>query len=148
MDGYLAITVMLVLSSAFVFGAFGLTWFLSPKRPTKAKQAPYECGIVPTTEPAQRFPVRFYLIAMLFIIFDVEIVFLYPWAVASGRLGLAGLIAVAVFSIPVIVTLAYEFATGTIDWGPVKRRRSVAPEMTDPARSSRTTIRTVGRKAA
>lgn len=147
MDDYLPIVVMLILSTAFVLGAFGITWFLAPKRPTKAKQAPYECGIMPTSEPAQRFPVRFYLIAMIFIIFDIEIIFLYPWAVAYNQMGLFGLVEMVVFALAVVVSLAYLLSTGAMDWGPVASRRPVAPELVDPARSSRTTIRTVGRKA-
>src|SRR5688500_14982791 len=99
---------------------------LAPRRPHAAKSAPYECGIVPTREPAQRFPVRFYVVAMLFIIFDIEIIFLYPWAVANAELGTYGLGAMMVFAAVVFVSLLYEIAMGGLEWGPVKRLRAVA----------------------
>ena len=75
------------------------------KQPTAAKLAPYECGIVPDREPPQRFPVRFYLVAMIFIIFDIEIVFLYPWAVVFRQLRAFGLVEVLVFAAVVFVRL-------------------------------------------
>ena len=82
MSDYLPIVVLFVLGVLFAGLSFLASGLLAPrKRPTAAKLAPYECGIVPDREPPQRFPVRFYLVAMIFIIFDIEIVFLYPWAV-------------------------------------------------------------------
>ena len=87
-----------VLFAGLSFLASGM---LAPrKRPTAAKVAPYECGIVPDREPPQRFPVRFYLVAMIFIIFDIEIVFLYPWAVVFRQLHTFGLVEVLVFAAP------------------------------------------------
>ena len=74
---------------------------LAPRNPTGPKQAPYECGIVPTRETPERFPVRFFLVAMIFIVFDIEIIFFYPWAVAQGGLGLFGLVLIMVFGIRV-----------------------------------------------
>ena len=86
MDDYLPIVVLFVLGVLFAALSFLASGLLAPrKRPTAAKVAPYECGIVPDREPPQRFPVRFYLVAMIFIIFDIEIVFLYPWAVVYRR---------------------------------------------------------------
>src|ERR1700687_1955788 len=82
MSDYLPIVVLFVLGVASAGLSFLASGLLAPKkRPTAAKLAPYECGIVPDREPPQRFPGRFYLVAMIFIIFDIEIVFLYPWAV-------------------------------------------------------------------
>ena len=78
--------MLFVLGVLFAGLSFLASGLLAPrKRPTAAKLAPYECGIVPDREPPQRFPVRFYLVAMIFIIFDIEIVFLYPWAVVFRR---------------------------------------------------------------
>ena len=84
MGQYLPIVVLLVL--AVVFGVLSLvvSRLLAPRRPSAAKEAPYECGIVPSREPPERFPVRFYLVAMIFIMFDIEIIFLYPYAVVHG----------------------------------------------------------------
>jgi NADH-quinone oxidoreductase subunit A len=92
MSEYLPIFLMIVVGVAFASLSLVASNLLSPKRPTSAKLAPYECGIVPTVEPAERFPVKFYLIAMIFIVFDIEIIFLYPWAVVFNQLHTFGLI--------------------------------------------------------
>src|SRR6202043_2817731 len=95
---------------------------LGPRKPTAAKLAPYECGIVPTRQPAQRFPVRFYLVAMIFVIFDIEIVFTYPWAVIYSRdLGKYGLVEMVVFAFAVVVSFLYLISNGALDWGPANR---------------------------
>ena len=88
---YLPILCMIVLVVLFVLLSFVASKLLGPKRPTSAKQAPYECGIVPEYEPAERFPVKFYLVAMAFIVLDVEIVFLYPFTTVFRGLGAYGL---------------------------------------------------------
>ena len=88
MSDYLPILVMAALVVAFVLFSFIASQLLAPKRPNAAKQAPYECGIVPEQEPAERFPVKFYLVAMSFIVLDVEIVFLYPFSTVFRGLGL------------------------------------------------------------
>ncbi|MEY2417938.1 MAG: NADH-quinone oxidoreductase subunit, partial [Actinomycetota bacterium] len=80
MADYLPLLLMFILATLFAFASFIASGLLAPKRPTIAKEAPYECGIVPSREPAERFPVRFYLVAMIFIVFDIEVIFLFPWA--------------------------------------------------------------------
>jgi len=115
----LVLGVVAVLFAAASFLASGL---LGPKRPNAAKAAPYECGIVPSRESAERFPVRFYLVAMIFIIFDIEIIFLYPWAVQYDALGLFGLVEMLVFALAVFVSFAYLISNGALDWGPSNRR--------------------------
>ena len=88
MDDYLPILILIILGFLFAAVSFVASALMAPtKRPTAAKLAPYECGIVPGIDPPTRFPVRFYLVAMIFIIFDIEIVFLYPWAVIFHQLG-------------------------------------------------------------
>jgi NADH-quinone oxidoreductase subunit A len=109
---------MFVLAMLFAALSFFASSLMSPKRTTLAKRAPYECGIVPTREPPERFPVRFYLVAMTFVVLDVEVIFLFPWALVSDALGTYGLVAMTVFAVPVVVTLAYELSTGSLDWGP------------------------------
>jgi NADH-quinone oxidoreductase subunit A len=98
---------------------------IGPKRYNRAKLEPYECGIEPTPHAiaggpgntaGQRFPVKYYLTAMLFIIFDIEIVFLYPWAVHFDTLGLFGLAAMALFIVNVSVAYAYEWRRGGLSW--------------------------------
>jgi NADH-quinone oxidoreductase subunit A len=120
---YLPIFTLLVLAAIFAALSFVASSMLAPKSPNAAKAAPYECGIVPSREPVQRFPVRFYVVAMLFIIFDIEIIFLYPWAVANAALGTYGLIAMIVFAAVVFISLLYEIAMGGLEWGPTKRVR-------------------------
>ena len=121
MREYLPIVLMLVLATGFAAASFFLSGLLGPKKPTAAKVAPYESGILPTREPAQRFPVRFYLVAMIFIIFDIEIIFLYPWAVIFRQLELFGLIEMAVFALAVFVSFVYLLSRGALDWGPSRR---------------------------
>jgi NADH-quinone oxidoreductase subunit A len=116
MSAYLPIFAMLVLAALFAALSFVASSLLGPKRPTAAKDAPYECGIVPTREPAHRFPVRFYLVAMIFIIFDIEIIFLYPYAVANKALGLFGLVEIVLFIVTVFVAYAYVWRRGGLDW--------------------------------
>ncbi len=120
MADYLPILVMAGLVIAFVMLSFVASQMLAPQRPNSAKQAPYECGIVPEEEPAERFPVKFYLVAMAFIVLDVEIVFLYPFSVVFRGLGAFGLIAMAVFVLTLLVPFAYLLSVGALDWGPVK----------------------------
>ena len=119
---------------------------LAPRRPSAAKQAPYECGIVPGREPPQRFGVSFYVVAMLFIMFDIEIVFVYPYAVARGELGTYGFVAIVIFSVLFFVTFVYEVARGGLDWGPLQRTRDLAEDAAQvtPERTLATTIRRVG----
>jgi NADH-quinone oxidoreductase subunit A len=120
MAEYLPILVMAGLVVAFVLFSFIASQFLAPQRPNSAKQAPYECGIVPEQEPAERFPVKFYLIAMSFIVLDVEIVFLYPFAVVFRGLGAFGLFAMATFVLVLLVPFAYLLSVGALQWGPVQ----------------------------
>ncbi|HLI14486.1 MAG TPA: NADH-quinone oxidoreductase subunit A [Acidimicrobiales bacterium] len=137
LDSYLPIFMLLVLGVLFAGLSLAASRLLAPRRPTAAKDAPYECGIVPTYEPPRRFPVRFYLVAMIFIIFDIEIVFLFPWAVVYRQLGRFGLVEIIVFAAAVFFSFLYLVADGAIDWGPIKRVRPVAPS----GRTTRTTIR-------
>jgi NADH-quinone oxidoreductase subunit A len=120
MSDYLPILVMAALVVAFVLFSFIASQLLAPRRPNAAKQAPYECGIVPEQEPAERFPVKFYLVAMSFIVLDVEIVFLYPFATVFRGLGLFGLVAMGTFVLVLLVPFAYLLSVGALDWGPVK----------------------------
>lgn len=124
MAQYLPIVVLMVLATLFAAISLTMSRILGPRKPTAAKSAPYECGIVPTRQPAQRFPVRFYLVAMIFVIFDIEIIFLYPWAVMYRPLGTFGLAEMIAFSIAVLVAFLYLISGGALDWGPVKRLSS------------------------
>jgi NADH-quinone oxidoreductase subunit A len=141
LDSYLPIFVLLVLGVLFAALSIGVSRLLGPRRPHAAKGAPYECGIVPTNELPRRFPVRFYLIAMIFVIFDIEIIFLFPWAVIYDQLGRFGLVEVIVFAGAVFVSFIYLVADGALDWGPARRARSLGSE---PGRTSESAVRRVG----
>jgi NADH-quinone oxidoreductase subunit A len=145
MDQYLPIVTLLIL--AVIFGVISAlaSRLLAPRRPTPAKSAPYECGIVPRKDPPERFPVRFYLVAMIFIIFDIEIIFLYPWAVVYRGLGTFGFWEMVVFAGAVFVSFLYLISNGALDWGPVQRLRSGGhPEMVSAERTAHTTVKLVG----
>ena len=121
MAQYLPILAMIVLVVAFVGLSFTASKLLGPRRPTSAKEAPYECGIVPEHEPVERFPVKFYLVAIAFIVLDVEIIFLYPFTTVLRPLGTYGLVAMGVFLIVLLVPFGYLLSTGALDWGPARR---------------------------
>jgi NADH-quinone oxidoreductase subunit A len=140
---FLPVLMMLVLATLFAALSRTASRLLAPRRPHAAKEAPYECGIVPSREPPERFPVRFYLVAMLFIMFDIEIVFLYPYAVSHRALGAYGFYAILLFSAIFFLSFVYELAKGGLEWGPLQQARRVAPDVpTD--RTSESTIRRVG----
>ncbi len=126
MGQYLPIVVLTAL--AIVFGVLSLvaSKLLAPKRPNTAKDAPYECGIVPTKESPERFPVSFYIVAMLFIMFDIEIIFAYPYAIARESLGVFGFIEMVAFSAVFFVAFVYMVARGALEWGPLKKEVLVA----------------------
>ncbi|MDH3307628.1 MAG: NADH-quinone oxidoreductase subunit A [Acidimicrobiia bacterium] len=130
LPAYLPIAIMFLLTVGFVIVALGLGYLASPKNPTPEKLAPYECGIVPESEAVQRFPVQFYLIAMLFVIFDVEIVFLFAWAVLFPELGWFGIAEIGIFTALVVVTLAYVWGRGALDWNVPLRARRVQHDFT------------------
>jgi NADH-quinone oxidoreductase subunit A len=117
---YLPILVMSALVVAFVMLSFIASQLLAPSRPNSAKQAPYECGIVPEGDTTERFPVKFYLVAMSFIVLDVEIVFLYPFATVFRDLGVFGLVAMTVFVLVLLVPFAYLLSVGALEWAPVR----------------------------
>lgn len=144
LDSYLPIFFMILLGVAFAALSFVASRLLAPQRPTAAKEAPYECGIVPSHEPARRFPVRFYLIAMIFVVVDIEVIFLFPWAVISDELGRFGLVEILVFAVTVFVPFLYLVANGALDWGPIKR---VQPLQREAGRTSSTTVRRVTRSS-
>jgi NADH-quinone oxidoreductase subunit A len=143
MGEYLPVVVMAILAIVFAAGSFAASKLLAPKNPNAAKLAPYECGIVPSREPPERFPVSFYLVAMLFIMFDIEIIFLYPYAVAHQQLGAFGFGAIMFFSVVFFLSFVYEVGKGGLDWGPIQQVRRQL-EGVSAHRTAATTIRRVG----
>ena len=138
MDDYLPILILIILGFLFAALSFVASALMAPtKRPTAAKIAPYECGIVPGIDPPTRFPVRFYLIAMIFIIFDIEIVFLYPWAVIFHQLRGFGLTEVVVFAAVVFVSFLFLVSNGALSWGPARKLVGAMPSRTSESTIAR-----------
>ena len=142
MAQYLPILLLLVLALVFAGLSRFASRLLAPRRPSLPKSAPYECGIVPGKEPPERFPVKFFLVAMIFIVFDIEIIFLFPYAVVYRELGGYGIAAIVIFVAAVFESFVYLIGNGALDWGPVKRLREAA--VVSPARTMATTVKRVG----
>ena len=113
---YLAIAVLIVLATAVALIAIGLGGLFGPKKNTEHKSMPYESGMTPYGEGTRRMPVRFYLIAVLFILFDIEVVFFLPWAIVFRQLGLFGLIEMVVFIVILLVGYVYAWKKGALEW--------------------------------
>ncbi len=110
--------ILLFIGIAIVFGAVSLLagWFVRPSRPYRAKLNPYESGSPLFSDARIQFPMRYYIIAMLFVIFDIEIVFMFPWAVVFTKLGLLGLVEMAVFIAILVVGFWYAWKKGALEW--------------------------------
>jgi NADH-quinone oxidoreductase subunit A len=118
MHPYVPILVLGVLAAIFVAGTLVTSALVGPRRYNRAKLDSYECGIEPTPQPVGggRFPVKYYITAMLFIVFDIEIIFLYPWAVAFDQMALFGLIEMVIFIVTVFIAYAYVWRRGGLEW--------------------------------
>lgn len=116
LDTYLPIMVLLGLSIGFALASATLSGLIGVKKPSAVKLAPYECGMPPVGTARERFPVKFYIIAMLFIVFDLETVFLYPWAVVFRKLGMFGFAEMGVFIVILLVGYIYVWKKGALEW--------------------------------
>src|SRR5437870_2526457 len=123
---YLPVVVLAVLAFVFALASLAASSMLRPHRPNPVKLSPYECGNDPVRLPrGERFNVKFYVVAMLFIIFDIETIFLFPWAVTFRQLGLFGLGEMAVFIALVFVAYVYVWRSGGLDWSERERREAI-----------------------
>jgi len=113
---YVAIALMVVLSTVVALIAIGMGTIFGPKKESAAKSMPYESGMNPYGEGTRRMPVRFYLIAVLFILFDIEVVFFLPWAIVFRQLGLFGLVEMAIFIVILLVGYVYAWKKGALEW--------------------------------
>ncbi|MQA96138.1 MAG: NADH-quinone oxidoreductase subunit A [Streptosporangiales bacterium] len=118
MELYVPILVLAALSAGFAAVNLLIAAVAGPKRYNRAKLEAYECGIEPTPQPVGggRFPIKYYLTAMLFIVFDIEIIFLYPWAASFDRLGIFGLVEMVLFIVTVLVAYVYIWRRGGLEW--------------------------------
>jgi NADH-quinone oxidoreductase subunit A len=119
------LSILMLFGVAIGFGAFTVfaSQWLGPWRPTPEKLAPYECGVPPVGDARERQSVKFYLVAMVFLLFDIEVAFLYPWAMALRDIGWAGYVQIVVFTAVLAAGYVYIWRKGILDWGPKARRR-------------------------
>jgi NADH-quinone oxidoreductase subunit A len=120
--GFLPILIMIGLGIGFAAGSVLLSQFLGPKRPTPEKLAPYECGMPAVGDARERQSVKFYLVAMIFLLFDIEVAFLYPWAVAFKDLGMTGFVQVLSFFGLLTTGYIYVWRKGAFDWSGERKR--------------------------
>src|SRR5438067_13251568 len=117
MQGWLSILIMIVLGAGFALTSILLSAVLGPRNPPPETAAPYECGMPAVGDARERQSVKFYLVAMIFLLFDSEVAFLYPWAMALRDLGWPGLVQVIVFMLLLLAGYVYVWRKGALDWG-------------------------------
>jgi len=117
MQGWFSILIMIALGAGFALISVLLSRVLGPKKPTPEKAAPYECGMPPVGDARERQSVKFYLVAMIFLLFDIEVAFLYPWAMALRELGWTGFVQVVLFMLLLLAGYVYVWRKGALDWG-------------------------------
>jgi len=122
LDGYLPILIMIGLGLGFAGGSVLLSQFVGPRKPTPEKSAPYECGMPAVGDARERQSVKFYLVAMIFLLFDIEIAFLYPWAIAFRELGMTGYLQVLTFFALLLTGYIYVWRKGAFDWSSDRSR--------------------------
>jgi len=127
------IFVFLLMAIIFVIALISIAWFIRPTRPTKEKLMTYECGENPEGSPWVKFNIRFYVVALIFLIFDVEVVLLIPWALVYKSFGLGGFMVGAIFLVLLGLGMAYEWRKGDLEW---ERAKIVPPVITKPVFST------------
>ena len=113
---YFSIILFLIIALILSIGFIVINFLFSPKKPDPEKLSAYECGFEPFNDSRMEFDVRFYLVAILFIIFDLEIAFLFPWAISLGEIGFLGFISMMIFLVILTVGFIYEWKKGALDW--------------------------------
>jgi NADH-quinone oxidoreductase subunit A len=138
MQSWLSILMLFAVAIGFGVVTIILSHLLGPRRPTPEKLAPYECGVPPVGDARERQSVKFYLVAMVFLLFDIEVAFLYPWAMALRDLGWTGYLQIVLFTAVLVSGYVYIWRKGVLDWGPQVRRRPAAapPGLTHGSRTA------------
>ena len=116
LENYFPILVFIAIGVVMGVALVGVGWFIGPSKPSNEKNSPYECGFEAFEDARMKFDIRFYLVAILFIIFDLEIAFLFPWAIVLDKLGAAGFLAMALFLGILVVGFIYEWKKGALEW--------------------------------
>ena len=129
MQGWLSILIMIALGAGFALASVVLSMLLGPRKPTPEKLAPYECGMPPVGDARERQSVKFYLVAMIFLLFDIEVAFLYPWAMALRDLGWPGFMQVVLFMLLLLAGYVYVWRKGALDWGSESRSEEHTSEL-------------------
>jgi NADH-quinone oxidoreductase subunit A len=124
-DVYFPVLVQFVIAMAIAAGLIGVSFLLGKKVKDKVKESPYECGIVPTGSARERFSVKFYLVAIVFILFDIEAVFLYPWAVVYRQLKMFAFVEMLLFIVLILSGFFYIWKKGALDWSAEQYTRPV-----------------------
>jgi NADH-quinone oxidoreductase subunit A len=120
MQGWLSILIMIALGAGFALFSVILSNLLGPSKPSVEKSAPYECGMPAVGDARERQSIKFYLVAMIFLLFDIEVAFLYPWAMALRDLGWPGFVQVVLFMVLLLAGYVYVWRKGALDWGAEK----------------------------
>ena len=116
MEGWFGLVLILLVGGGFAAGNIFLSQFLGPSKPSVEKSAPYECGMPAVGDARERQSIRFYLVAMIFLLFDIEVAFLYPWALALRSLGWSGYVQVVLFTLVLTAGYLYIWKKGALDW--------------------------------
>jgi NADH-quinone oxidoreductase subunit A len=124
MQGWLSILIMVALGAGFALTSVLLSGVLGPSKPSAEKSAPYECGMPAVGDARERQTVKFYLVAMIFLLFDIEVAFLYPWAMALRSLGWNGFVQVVLFMALLLAGYVYVWRKGALEWGNEKTERA------------------------
>ncbi len=123
LETYFPVLLQALIATGLAIGLVAASGLLGKRVPNRIKDSPYECGVTPTGSARERFSVKFYLVGMLFILFDIEAVFLYPWAVVYRELKLFAFFEMLVFVLLILVGFFYIWKKGVLSWGPGERRR-------------------------
>jgi NADH-quinone oxidoreductase subunit A len=116
LDSYLPILVLIGIALAFALGCVVLSGLVGMRKPGKVKLSPYECGLPPVGTAREKFPIKFYLVAVAFIVFDLEVVFMYPWSVVFKKLGLFGATTMGFFIFVLVIGFIYDWKKGALEW--------------------------------
>jgi len=116
MQDWLSILLLILLGAGFAAGSIVMSGILGPRKPTPEKLAPYECGMPPVSDARERHPVKFYLVAMIFLLFDIEVAFLYPWAMALRDLRWVGFAQILIFFAILLAGYVYIWRKGALNW--------------------------------
>ncbi len=115
-SNYLPVAIFLIVAIAFALGSLIVGYLVRPRRPYPEKLSPYESGVPPEGEPRQKFSIKFYMIAILFVVFDVEAVFLYPWAISFDKIGLYAFVEMVLFILILLVGYIYAWKKDALNW--------------------------------